>query len=46
MRKTLLWLLLLTLLVLYSLVVYGWWIEGNSNDYRQRMEASHGLQGL
>lgn len=40
MRKTLLWLLLLTLAVLYSLVIYSWWVEGNTNRYKQEIEAS------
>lgn len=30
MRRYLLWLLILTSLVLYSLLVYNWWIEGNN----------------
>lgn len=38
MRRTLFWLLLLTLAVLYSLVVYSWWVEGNTNFERQRIE--------
>lgn len=37
-RKTLFWLLVLVALVLYSLTVYGWWIEGNSNFEQQRVE--------
>lgn len=32
MRKTLLWLLLLTLAVVYSIVVYGWVQEGNNRQ--------------
>jgi len=38
MRRTLVWLLVIAALVLYSLVVYGWWIEGNANFERQRVE--------
>ena len=38
MRRALLWALFLVALVLYSLVVYGWWIEGNANFERQRQE--------
>lgn len=38
MRRTILWLLFLVALVLYSLVVYSWWVEGNANFERQRRE--------
>lgn len=38
MRRTLLWLLFLVALVLYSLVVYSWWVEGNTNRYKWQME--------
>lgn len=37
-RKTLIWLLVLVALTAYSLVVYSWWIEGNSNFEQQRVE--------
>lgn len=30
-RKWLWWLLVIMAAVLYSLVVYGWWVEGNRN---------------
>ena len=44
MRRTLFWLLVITALVLYSLVVYSWWIEGNTNRYKWQMEQqSEGL---
>jgi hypothetical protein len=38
MRRTLLWLLFLVAAVLYSLVIYIWWQEGNANFERQRRE--------
>lgn len=37
-RKTIIWLLVLAALVLYSLLVYSWWIEGNTNFEQQRIE--------
>ena len=40
MRRALLWVLFLLALVLYSLVVYSWWQEGNNNFERQRLEAA------
>lgn len=40
MRRTLVWLLVLAALTLYSLVVYSWWVEGNGNFDRQRTELS------
>lgn len=42
MRKTLLWLLVLVAAVLYSLVVYSWWIEGNQRFEQQRIEKLNG----
>lgn len=36
--RRLLWLLLLVAMVLYSLIVYGWILEGNANFERQRLE--------
>jgi hypothetical protein len=38
MRRTLFWLAVLTALVLYSLLVYSWILEGNANFERQRIE--------
>lgn len=38
MKNTLLWLLFLIAAVLYSLMIYSWWVEGNSNRYQQRIE--------
>jgi hypothetical protein len=38
MRRVLLWLLFLVALVIYSLLVYQWWLEGNANFERQRRE--------
>jgi len=38
MRRTLFWLFLLTLAVLYSLLVYNWWVEGNINRAKWQME--------
>ncbi len=38
MKKTLLWPLVLTALIIYSLLVYGWLIEGNSNFHMQEIE--------
>lgn len=38
MRRLLLWLLIITAAVLYSVIVYGWILEGNDNFERQRME--------
>lgn len=32
MRRILLWVLFIVALVLYSLVVYSWWLEGNSHQ--------------
>lgn len=47
MKRTLFWLLVLTALVLYSLLVYSWWIEGNTNFERQRVEhANEYIKGL
>lgn len=37
-RKTIIWLLVLAALVLYSVTVYSWWIEGNSNFEQQRVD--------
>ena len=37
-RRTAFWLLVLAALTAYSLVVYSWWIEGNTNFERQRVE--------
>lgn len=37
-RKTIIWLLVLVLLTVYCLVVYSWWIEGNSNFEQQRVD--------
>jgi hypothetical protein len=36
--KTMLWLLVLAALTLYSLLVYNWWIEGNINFEQQRVD--------
>lgn len=38
MRRTLWWLLFLVALVLYSLLVYNWWVEGNINRAKWEME--------
>lgn len=38
MRRILIWLLVLTAAVLYSIVVYGWWMEGNASFEQQRIE--------
>lgn len=38
MRRTLVWLLIVVALVLYSVVVYSWWKEGDANFERQRRE--------
>lgn len=35
------WLILLVALVLYSLLVYSWWLEGNTNRYIQQMEGQN-----
>lgn len=36
--RTLLWLLLVAILVLYSIVICGWWQKGSRNFERQRIE--------
>lgn len=41
MRHTLLWLAVLAALVLYSIMVYGWWVEGNQNRYQQQIEQNN-----
>jgi high-affinity Fe2+/Pb2+ permease len=38
MRRTLLWLLLLCAAVAYGLVVYSWWVEGNSNQRQWQVQ--------
>lgn len=36
--KKWLWLLMLIFAVLYSLLIYSWWVEGNTNRYKWQME--------
>lgn len=43
MRRTLVFLLVLSATVLYSLVIYGWWMEGNANFERQRVEQQNAV---
>lgn len=38
MKRTILWLILLTAIVLYSLLVYSWLEEGTQNFERQKAE--------
>lgn len=40
-RRLLFWLLVLTLLTLYSLLVYNWWVEGTMNFERQKAEQQY-----
>lgn len=47
MKRWLIRLLIMIALVLYSLLVYSWWTEGNENFERQRREtcAEHRTDG-
>lgn len=46
MRRTLIFLLVLTATVLYSLVVYSWWVEGSANLHRQSDDADYSISNL
>lgn len=35
MKRLLAWALIAAIVVLYSLTVYGWWVEGNNNAREQ-----------
>lgn len=43
--RRLLWLLVLAALVLYSVVVYGWWQEGNKHFENQRRDRYNSAYG-
>lgn len=41
MKRFVWWALVITAMVLYGIVVYSWWQEGNRNFEKQRQEQQH-----